>query len=82
MEFLNKYNLTEEDLVGGIRGFPLQIVEVMLDKQRAVTNKIDISEFQRNKASGFRWSETPEGVSFWWDVIGNRNFKKFFIEFE
>lgn len=77
-----KTKVTEKDLVGGLKGFPIEVVEEMLKKQVEQGNKEDIKVFQDDEQSsretgGFSWCDTIEGYDFWKAVIIGKNFNKF-----
>lgn len=69
---------------GQLEGFPVEIVEKMLERQVEQGNKRDISVFEKNvlaggkRGEGFTWDKTPEGHNFWLHVISRRNFEVFF----
>lgn len=74
----------EKDLIGDIKGFPIEIVQAMCDEQVKQGNKFNVSVFQRKKNShkldwGFSWIEATNS-GFWFDIIMLKNFKKFFLE--
>ena len=79
----NKFGITEKDLIGGLKGFPLGVVVRMLEEQELQGNKPDVTVFQGYNgssigANGFRWQETEEGWDFWDIVIFSRDFKEFY----
>ena len=67
---------------GGIEGFPVEVIAKMLERQYEQLGKIDVSVFERNRASvapmGFDWVKTEEGIDFWNSVICGRDFSEFF----
>lgn len=68
---------------GEIKGFPVEVVEKMLEHQVAQGNKREVSVFEDRKAAwriegGFEWEETIEGHCFWSDVISDKKFDVFF----
>ena len=68
---------------GQIEGFPQEVVEKMLERQVEQGNPKDVTIFEKDRCiiksgGGFSWSETPEGINFWGDVITYKNFDKFF----
>ena len=72
-----------KDLIGDLKDFPIEVVEIMLQKQYKQVDKMDISIFQKCKFSdnyqgGFHWSDTIEGHEFWNDVIREGRFDVFF----
>ena len=84
--FLNKYNLSEADLIGDIAGIPIEIVERMLDHQRYQTGVVDITIFQYIKGTtkhfgGFDWCSSSEGGTFWWRVLYHGNHNEFFNKY-
>lgn len=83
---LNKYGITEKDLVGEIKDFPLGLVLKMLELQEGQGNEPNITVFQKNccadyKRSGFDWSDTEDGGLFWDRVINGIDFKVFFDKY-
>lgn len=75
--------LSAEDLIGDIKGFPIEVVKAMMVKQAIANGFANARVFQENRSAssnggGFNWDETPEGWDFWNDVIRNRNFDRFF----
>ena len=72
--------VTQQDLIGDLKGFPIEVVEKMLQKQHDQYSKKDISIFQNNIHSerGFLWSNTIEGQDFWRHVISYKQFDIFF----
>lgn len=78
-----KYNLIEEDAIRDLNGFPLEIIEKMIDNQVAQDNKPDVNIFKcfvatdRN-SKGFNWNISKEGSDFWVDIISDRRFDVFF----
>ena len=80
------YKVKEEDLIGGLKNFPIEIVQKMLECQIAQGNKEDISVFQRRvvtdkSCGGFSWTKTCEGIEFWKNVIHKKQFGIFFNRF-
>lgn len=66
-----------------LQGFPVEVVEKMLERQVEQGNKRDISVFEADRFAckeegGFDWDETPEGWYFWYKVIDSKNFDHFF----
>lgn len=87
MKFNNKriykHNLSEKDLIGDLKNFPIEVVEVMLDRQMDQRGKIDVTVFQKLKTinvlrGGFHWNATIEGRNFWLSVIQKEQFDVFF----
>lgn len=64
---------------GQLEGFPEHIIELMLQRQEEQTGIRDIEVFKEFVVSsryrnGFNWADTPEGLVYWNEVIGNQNF--------
>jgi hypothetical protein len=80
---MSNYKVTKRDLIKDLKGFPIEVVEKMLERQREQTGTEDITVFQNNSISfkGFDWKNTIEGCSFWNDVIFLRNFNLFFEKY-
>lgn len=75
------YVVKESDLIGDIEGFPIEVVQKMVDYQNEQGRGNNVRVFQRQAdaaVSGFVWSETSEGWDFWSDVISLKRFYKFF----
>lgn len=66
---------------GDIEGFPIEVIAKMLERQYEQNGKIDISVFEKNRADGFEWHRTIEGVGFWASVIIHRSFSIFFEKY-
>lgn len=71
------YIVKEEDLIGDIKGFPIEVVQKMIERQVEQGNKADVKIFQNLHISpveygGFEWNKSIEGAPFWNDVIGNK----------
>lgn len=59
---------------GQLKGFPNEVVDLMLHYQVMHGNKRDVTVFEKEiecdvKYGGFDWDETPEGSYFWVKVI-------------
>lgn len=77
------YRVEQSDLVGAIEGFPIEVVQKMVEEQVEQGNEADVSVFQKNVtcdiyARGFQWVKTIDGRSFWNSVINCKNFGLFF----
>ena len=64
---------------GQIDGFPVEIVDKMIEEQIAQGNRPDVTVFehdagQNKKGGGFEWSKSRQKEEYWQEVIGNRNF--------
>lgn len=78
----NTYKVKPEDLIGEIEGFPIEVVQRMVDCQVEQGNKADVTVFQKsNMASkrdkGFDWDKTKESAS-WIGIIIWKEFDIFF----
>lgn len=81
--------VTEKDLIGEIKDFPIEIVEKMIERQMEQGNKADVSVFQRTRfvgasSGGFTWTKTTEDEdeeNFWRNVISCKNFDIFFRKY-
>jgi hypothetical protein len=78
---MSNYKVTEKDLIGDLKGFPIEVVEKMLEKQQIHTGCTDIKMLQDSIRAGFFWAETLEGHSFWEDVIIRKDFSLFFTKY-
>lgn len=80
------YKVTEKDLIGDIKDFPIEVVQKMVDEQVNQGNPADVSVFQERSAmgrssGGFYWPETTDGDDFWRRVITYKNFDLFFDKY-
>lgn len=80
------HKVTEKDLIGDIKDFPIEVVQKMVDEQVRQGNPADVSVFQDDKrqgrsSGGFYWEETTEGHGFWDEVISLKNFDLFFDKY-
>ena len=80
------YKVEERDLVKDIQGFPIEVVQKMLEYQVSQGNKEDVSIFQNRiaadkTAKGFDWKDTEEGMAFWNSVINKKKFDIFFNKY-
>ncbi len=71
---------------GDLKGFPIEIVQKLLEKQLEQGLKENIAVFEMDIYTssvngGFAWDETSEGRSFWYDVLINKDFKLFFTKY-
>ena len=71
---------------GELQGFPVEVVEKMLERQVEQGNKRDLSVFEKSiyfykNIGGFNWDETIEGTSFWDKVLRVKNFHHFFEKY-
>lgn len=71
---------------GEIKDFPVEVVELMLQRQFEQTGKRNVSVFEENNKAGlningFTWTYTIEGHNFWNDVIDGKKFDVFFKKY-
>ena len=77
------FNVEKSDLVDGIKDFPIEVVEKMIEEQVRQGYHPDVEVFQKFPAAGiggggFDWSVTEDGYDFWQEVIREGNFNLFF----
>ena len=78
---MSKYKVTEKDLIGNIVGFPIEVVEKMLEKQQIQKGYADIKILQDIISGAFQWATTSEGHIFWENVILRKDFNLFFQKY-
>lgn len=67
-----------------IVGYPIEIVNRMLECQASQGNKIDLEVFKvkgpdtNSSRGGFDWGKTSEGVKFWSRIFNKKDFNHFF----
>ena len=71
---------------GELKGFPPEVVELMLQRQveQGNTRDIEVFEEERNAGKengGFTWIDTPEGRNFWNSIISEKDFNLFFEKY-
>ena len=82
----NKYGITEDDMKGYLKDFPVGVVVRMMEEQEAQGNKPDVKVFQDMLNAdvvegGYNWGKTKDGTDFWFDVIFRRKFNLFFEKY-
>lgn len=80
------YKVKEEDLIGDIKDFPIEVVQKMVEEQVRQGNPADVSVFQLRitdgrYSGGFYWAKTTDGDAFWRRVIMEKNFDLFFDKY-
>lgn len=80
------HKVTEKDLIGDIKDFPIEVVQKMVDEQVNQGNPANVSIFQEDQRQcqpfgGFDWFETTDGQDFWNEVIAHKNFDLFFDKY-
>ena len=68
---------------GEIKGFPEEVVAMMMKMQEWQTGERDITVFENDSCApkisgGFDWADTPDGFDFWPQVIVYEDFDRFF----
>lgn len=81
-----EYKVTEKDLIGEIKDFPIEVVQKMIEMQVEQGNKADVTVFQKynfngKNNGGFDWEITIDGRDFWENIIRNKNFVLFFKKY-
>lgn len=79
----NPFGITEKDLTGDIKYFPMGLAVRMLEEQQMQENTPDVTIFQKDRksaknAKGFNWDYTKAGWTFWNNVIDKGQFSWFF----
>jgi hypothetical protein len=69
-----------------MKDFPQEVIEKMLERQEEQGNRQDVTVFERDPQAtdyrgGFNWTASPEGYSFWVEVIEKNNFDLFFEKY-
>lgn len=77
------YKVKGVDLIKGLLGFPIEVVQKMVDNQYMQIGVSNVFIFQNDVTAGrglggFYWHETIEGEAFWRGVIEKRDFESFF----
>ena len=75
------YKVKQEDLVRGIKDFPIEVVQKMVEEQVKQGDDADVTVFQRSPYSGFLWFKTEDGGDFWNAVIDKDDFNLFFEKY-
>lgn len=77
------YKVEDGDLIKGLSGFPIEVVQKMVDNQYKQMGVSNVLIFQNDVragrgACGFSWHNTTEREDFWRGVIKYKNFASFF----
>ena len=77
------YKVKQEDLVGELLDFPIEVVQKMVERQVEQGNEPDVTIFQKDCRAtrlerGFTWQSTIEGDAFWYITIAQNRFDEFF----
>lgn len=83
---MENYKVKQEDLIGQLKGFPIEVVQAMVDEQVRQGNDYDVSVFQICADScgseyGFDWCYSKESTVFWEEVIMEHKFNVFFEKY-
>ena len=83
---MSEYKVKERDLLKRLEGFPIEVVQKMLERQVEQGNKEDVKVFQSDPSAGkrhkgFDWRETTEGDVFWHSIICAEKFDVFFDKY-
>lgn len=83
---MEEYKVKEEDLIGEIKDFPIEVVQKMVDCQVEQGNKADVTVFQKCRCetkedNGFDWNETVDGFPLWSNVADYKDFNMFFEKY-
>lgn len=70
--------ITEKDLIGDIKDFPIEVVQRMVECQVEQGIEPNIKIFQEDRKLGFSWVLTKEDYSFWSSILKNKDFDLFF----
>ena len=77
------YKVEDGDLIKGLSGFPIEVVQRMVDNQYMQIGMSNVLIFQNDVTAGisgrgFSWYYTTEREDFWRGVIKYKNFASFF----
>ena len=80
------YKVKEDDLIGELSGFPVEVAQKMVDNQYMQAGVSNVNIFQNDviagiNTGGFYWCDTTEGEAFWRGVIEDKNFATFFKKY-
>lgn len=80
------YKVEQSDLIGALEGFPIEVAQMMVDRQVEQGNEPNIKVFQKylsisRQFGGFDWLDTPEGDVFWYAILADEKFNTFFEKY-
>jgi hypothetical protein len=80
------FKVEQSDLVGDIKGFPIEVVEKMIEEQVKQGNCPNVEVFQKynradRKGGGFNWDDAENTYGFWSVVINDCDFDLFFEKY-
>lgn len=83
---MDLYKVKQKDLKGNIKGFPIEVVQKMIERQAEQGTLPSIAVFQKKadanfRENGFDWDKTIEGNSFWCITIHFHIFYRFFSKY-
>ena len=86
MRYKKEYRVTEKDIMGDLKGFPIEVVQKIVDYQVKQGNKVDVTVFQKDITSthgegGVSWGATQETFDFFHDIVKSKNFNLFFNKY-
>lgn len=73
--------INKDDVYGAIKGFPLEIVQKMVEltmKENHTTIEEALKILRNSLWDGFTWTETNEGGLFWFKVIAHHEWWRFY----
>jgi len=76
-----EYKVEQEDLVGEIKDFPIEVVQKMVERCLEENEVNIITKLQISRLDGFTWRNSIEGYDFWDEVICWKNFNLFFEKY-
>ena len=76
----------QSDLVGDLKGFPIEVVQEIVNEQVRQGNKADVEVFQEHLYAGhvlggFDWANSVMGKNFLHDVLSHKRFDTFFQKY-
>lgn len=72
--------ITKKDLKGDIEGFPVSVVQRMVECQAEYGSEPDVEVFQDERMDGFVWKSSSEGFDFW-SCISKKHFDGFYEKY-
>lgn len=77
--------ISKDDIYGAIKGFPLEVVQKMVEltiKEKHTDIEGALKILRNTSWSGFTWSETDEGNLFWYKVIHQHEWWRFYERYQ
>lgn len=77
------HTIDSKTIPTGLKCFDLEILELMLLRQKQQDNPCNLQVFLNNPRAGknnngFDWNKTPEGHGFWEQILLRNNFSLFY----